>query len=49
MKKIALEEHFMAPGLETYWESTMGNVARPMYRYQFDQPWEKHSEFFWRL
>jgi 2,3-dihydroxybenzoate decarboxylase len=33
MKKIALEEHFMAPGLEGYWESTMGNVARPMYEH----------------
>jgi 2,3-dihydroxybenzoate decarboxylase len=31
MKKIALEEHFMAPGLEEYWQSTMGNVAKPMY------------------
>jgi 2,3-dihydroxybenzoate decarboxylase len=26
MKKIALEEHFMAPGLEPYWQSTMGDV-----------------------
>jgi 2,3-dihydroxybenzoate decarboxylase len=33
MKKIALEEHFMAPGLEGYWESTMGNVARAMYEH----------------
>jgi 2,3-dihydroxybenzoate decarboxylase len=31
MKKIALEEHFMAPGLEEYWQSTMGDVAKPMY------------------
>jgi 2,3-dihydroxybenzoate decarboxylase len=33
MKKIALEEHFMAPGLEEYWESTMGDVAKPMYEH----------------
>ena len=31
MKKIALEEHFMAPGLEEYWQSTMGNVDPAMY------------------
>ena len=31
MKKIALEEHFMAPGLEEYWKSTMGNVDPAMY------------------
>src|SRR5947209_86706 len=26
MNKMALEEHFMAPGLEEYWQSTMGDV-----------------------
>jgi 2,3-dihydroxybenzoate decarboxylase len=31
MKKIALEEHFMAPGLEEYWQSTMGNVDSAMH------------------
>ena len=31
MKKIALEEHFMAPGLQEYWQSTMGNVDPAMY------------------
>src|SRR4051812_40719128 len=31
MKKIALEEHFMAPGLEEYWKSTMGKVDAAMY------------------
>jgi 2,3-dihydroxybenzoate decarboxylase len=26
MKKIALEEHFLAPGFETYWAPTVGNM-----------------------
>jgi 2,3-dihydroxybenzoate decarboxylase len=27
VQKIALEEHFLAPGYEGYWRSTVGNVA----------------------
>ena len=26
VKKIALEEHFLCPGFEDYWRSTVGNV-----------------------
>jgi 2,3-dihydroxybenzoate decarboxylase len=26
VQKIALEEHFLAPGHETYWRTTVGNV-----------------------
>src|SRR3979411_2292538 len=26
VKKIALEEHFLCPGLEDYWKSTVGGV-----------------------
>ena len=28
VKKIALEEHFMAPGLEDYWAPTVADVDR---------------------
>jgi 2,3-dihydroxybenzoate decarboxylase len=30
MKKIALEEHFLAPGFEDYWQPTMTDVAAPV-------------------
>jgi 2,3-dihydroxybenzoate decarboxylase len=30
MKKIALEEHFLAPGFEEYWQPTMTDVAAPV-------------------
>jgi 2,3-dihydroxybenzoate decarboxylase len=30
MKKIALEEHFLAPGFEDYWQPTMADVAAPI-------------------
>jgi len=33
MKKIALEEHFMAPELEEYWQTTMGNVDPAIYHH----------------
>jgi 2,3-dihydroxybenzoate decarboxylase len=32
VKKIALEEHFLSPGFEDYWETTTGNIARDIYR-----------------
>jgi 2,3-dihydroxybenzoate decarboxylase len=31
MKKIALEEHFISPGLIEYWQPTMGDVPKPIY------------------
>ena len=31
MQKIALEEHFMSPGLMEYWQPTMADVPRPIY------------------
>ena len=31
MKKIALEEHFLAPGFEEYWAPTVGSVDRTIY------------------
>ena len=31
MKKIALEEHFISPGLIEYWQPTMTDVPRPIY------------------
>ncbi len=31
MKKIALEEHFMSPGLDEYWRPTMADVPKPIY------------------
>jgi 2,3-dihydroxybenzoate decarboxylase len=31
MKKIALEEHFMSPGLMEYWQPTMADVPKPIY------------------
>jgi 2,3-dihydroxybenzoate decarboxylase len=30
--KIALEEHFLAPGFEDYWQTTAGEIARDIYR-----------------
>lgn len=30
MKKIALEEHFLAPGFEDYWQPTMTDVPAPI-------------------
>ena len=30
-KKIALEEHFMAPGCEEYWATTVGELDRTIY------------------
>jgi 2,3-dihydroxybenzoate decarboxylase len=33
VKKIALEEHFMTPGMEAYWKTTMGNVDPKMYQH----------------
>jgi len=32
MKKIALEEHFLAPDFEEYWAPTVGNIDRTIYR-----------------
>jgi 2,3-dihydroxybenzoate decarboxylase len=32
MKKIALEEHFLAPGFEEYWAPTVGNIDRTIYK-----------------
>jgi 2,3-dihydroxybenzoate decarboxylase len=32
VKKIALEEHFMTPGMEPYWKTTMGNVDPKLYQ-----------------
>ena len=26
IRKIALEEHFLCPGFEDYWRTTVGNV-----------------------
>ena len=31
MKKIALEEHFISPGLIEYWQPTMTDVPKPIY------------------
>ncbi len=31
MRKIALEEHFMSPGLEEYWRPTMADVPKPIF------------------
>ena len=31
MKKIALEEHFISPGLIEYWQPTMADVPKPIY------------------
>jgi 2,3-dihydroxybenzoate decarboxylase len=30
-RKIALEEHFLCPGFEDYWQTTVGNVDRAIY------------------
>ncbi len=30
-EKIALEEHFLCPGFEDYWQTTVGNVDRAIY------------------
>ena len=32
VEKIALEEHFLCPGLEDYWKPTVGNVDPAIYR-----------------
>jgi 2,3-dihydroxybenzoate decarboxylase len=32
VRKIALEEHFMAPGVQQYWETTMGSVDPEIHR-----------------
>jgi 2,3-dihydroxybenzoate decarboxylase len=32
VKKIALEEHFLCPGFEEYWKTTVGDVAPDIYR-----------------
>ena len=31
MKKIALEEHFLAPGMKEYWETTVADMDRNIY------------------
>jgi len=31
VKKIALEEHFLAPGFENYWKTTTGEIAPEIY------------------
>jgi 2,3-dihydroxybenzoate decarboxylase len=33
MRKIALEEHFMSPGLEEYWRPTMADVPPKIFKY----------------
>ncbi len=33
VKKIALEEHFLCPGFEDYWKTTVGNVDPAIYRH----------------
>src|SRR5215470_6757149 len=32
VKKIALEEHFLSPGFEDYWQTTSGEIAPDIYR-----------------
>src|SRR5258706_4079038 len=32
VRKIALEEHFLCPGFEDYWKTTVGNVDPTIYR-----------------
>jgi 2,3-dihydroxybenzoate decarboxylase len=32
VKKIALEEHFLSPGFEDYWQTTAGDMAPEIYR-----------------
>jgi 2,3-dihydroxybenzoate decarboxylase len=32
VKKIALEEHFLSPGLEDYWKTTAGEITPDVYR-----------------
>src|SRR5882724_9055772 len=32
VRKIALEEHFLCPGFEDYWKTTVGNVDPAIYR-----------------
>jgi len=32
VKKIALEEHFLAPGFEDYWQTTTADIAPEIYR-----------------
>ena len=33
VRKIALEEHFLCPGFEDYWKTTVGNVDPAIYRH----------------
>src|SRR5262249_61601190 len=33
VRKIALEEHFLCPGFEDYWKTTVGNVDPTIYRH----------------
>jgi 2,3-dihydroxybenzoate decarboxylase len=33
VKKIALEEHFLAPGFEEYWETTVANIDRRIHEH----------------
>ncbi|MFZ3227339.1 MAG: amidohydrolase, partial [Xanthobacteraceae bacterium] len=35
VKKIALEEHFLSPGLVDYWRPTMSEVSRERAEYFF--------------
>ena len=37
MKKIALEEHFISPGLMEYWQPTMADVPKPIYNAIFER------------
>ncbi len=32
VKKIALEEHFLSPGFEDYWQTTAGDITPDIYR-----------------
>src|SRR5215467_11621668 len=33
VRKIALEEHFLCPGFEDYWKTTVGDVDPAIYRH----------------
>jgi 2,3-dihydroxybenzoate decarboxylase len=37
MRKIALEEHFMSPGLEEYWRPTMASVPPKLQKYIYSR------------
>jgi len=32
IKKIALEEHFLSPGFEDYWQTTAGEITPDIFR-----------------